>query len=192
VFTCRYIRQSLTCKPMGEKNKKISYRKFRLLAIFLLKEYKLDKKYINRIFNRIEIDPVTRCWNSTYASNSWGYAKISIKSKVLAVHRIMYEYIHGTIPSDKPFILHRCDNPKCCNPTHLYSGTPQNNVDDMINRNRYPDQKGETNYGAKLTEKQVKEIRASNKPQPILAKQFNVVRQTISNIKTRRRWKHLP
>jgi len=146
---------------------------------------------INRIFNRIEVDPVTYCWEYTRGLNSDGYGCIDIHNKTFRVHRIMYEYIYGDIPADRPLILHRCDNRKCCNPMHLYAGTNRNNMDDMVSRNRSSRSIGENNGRSRLTDKKVIEIRESDEPQAVLAKRFNVNQGTIWHIKARKTWKHI-
>ena len=144
---------------------------------------------IDKILNKVEYNFETHCWEWTKGLNSNGYAQMSINNKKESVHRIMYTYIYGDIPEDKPYILHRCDNRKCCNPMHLYAGTPQNNMDDRSKRNLSA--KGGKHWKAKLTEKQVLEIRVSEEPQSVLAKRLNVGATTISNIKTMKTWKHI-
>jgi len=150
---------------------------------------KKQKSVINRIFDKLKRNPKTFCWEWTGSLNFDGYAQMSINNKKGSVHRIMYTYIYGDIPSNRPLILHRCDNPKCCNPTHLYAGTIHNNVDDRIKRNR--SKIGEKHGMAKLTEKQVLEIRASKETQRVLAKRFNVSQINIGRIKNRKIWKHI-
>lgn len=151
----------------------------------------MEQKYIDRMLNRIEIDPVTRCWHSTYSLDQWGYARMFIKDKKQSIPRLMYKYIHGSIPLDKPLVLHQCDNPKCCNPMHLYAGTHQDNMNDMVNRNRSKVPCGEQHCRSKLTEEQVKEIRASKETNIALGKRFNVTNATISFARIRRTWKHI-
>jgi len=151
----------------------------------------MKKPVMERIFDNLKRNPKTFCWEWLKCSTARGYGQININGKSCLVHRIIYKYIYGNIPSDKPCILHRCDNPKCCNPTHLYAGTPQNNMDDKVKRNRSIHAMGEKHYKAKLTEKQVLEIRASKEPYLVLVKRFNVGKATISKIKNRKTWKHI-
>jgi len=146
---------------------------------------------IDRVLNNLIRNPETFCWEWIKHLNGNGYGRIKVNHKNILVHRFIYQYIYGDIPEDKPWILHRCDNPKCCNPTHLYAGTPQNNTNDMMKRNRNYSRIGEKNGRVKLTEKQVMAIRTSDDIQMVLAKRFNVSQITISNIKTRKTWKHI-
>lgn len=151
----------------------------------------MKKPIINRIYEKIICDIKTRCWNWTGCLNNYGYGRISINSKMQLVHRIIYQKFYGLIPVDKPCVLHKCDNPKCCNPKHLYTGTQQNNANDREKRNRSNFAHGEKHYRAKLTEKQVLEIRVSKETQTVLAKQLKVHRCTIDRIQNRKTWKHL-
>ena len=73
-----------------------------------------------------------QCWDSGY-----GYLRQRVDGKVkhTAAHRYMYEYYNG--PFDKELnVLHRCDNPSCVNPNHLFLGTHADNMKDMIQKNR--------------------------------------------------------
>jgi len=152
---------------------------------------KKQKSVINRIFDKLKRNPKTFCWEWIGCLNHDGYGIININHKNRRIHRIMYKYIYSTIPEEKPYVLHRCDNRKCCNPTHLYAGTHQNNSDDRENRNRGNHPMGENCSCVKLTEKQVLEIRASDDPNAVLAKRYNVTIGSIYHIKNRIAWKHL-
>ena len=68
-----------------------------------------------------------------------GYGKIFVDSKALYTHRVAWELQNGKIP-DGLHVLHRCDVPSCCNPEHLFLGTPADNMADMVQkgRQRYP------------------------------------------------------
>src|SRR5216684_4795694 len=86
------------------------------------------------IMERISLRTVYRdngCWEYHGHWNSPGYGQIHYQDKHQLVHRISFKWFKGKIPEGK-FVLHRCDNPKCYNPDHLFLGTQQNNIDDMI------------------------------------------------------------
>ena len=91
-----------------------------------------------RLLESRNIDPQTGCWNWTKARNGSGagYGQIWYKGKFVRVSRLSYQLFVGPIPEDKPFILHRCDNPPCFNPDHLWAGTAQDNHDDMVAKGR--------------------------------------------------------
>ncbi len=87
-------------------------------------------------------------------------------------------------------VLHRCDNPPCSNPKHLYLGTQSDNVQDAFNRGR-KSQKGSRNNLAKLNESKVEQIRKlykEGKKQIKLASQYGVNQQCISLIVNNKRW----
>lgn len=88
---------------------------------------------------------------------------------------------------------HTCDNPKCINMFHIYSGTQKNNMQDMINRNR--GLQGEKCVWSKLTNDNVIQIRqlwnTGEYDYHDLAKMFNIAAGTIKQIVTRRTWKHI-
>ncbi len=86
-----------------------------------------------RFWMKAEITPY--CWNWTGSLNSDGYGVTRIGMKVLPAHRVAYELINGEI-FDSLEICHKCDNPKCINPDHLFSGTHLENMQDMKLKNR--------------------------------------------------------
>jgi hypothetical protein len=88
-------------------------------------------------------------------------------------------------------VLHKCDNPGCCNPAHLFLGTHADNAADRDAKGRSASHSGEDNGKAKLTERQVLKIRVSNEGGVALAIKYGVTRYTISNIRLRKTWKHI-
>lgn len=111
-------------------------------------------------------------------------------------HRIALLLTVGPPSEDRPWGLHRCDNPPCCNPAHLKWGTPQENSDQMWSRGRgrpHPTH-GTFNGNARLTSYQVREIRAlyPSLPQVVLAEMFGVKQPIISAIVRRKAWSRLP
>jgi hypothetical protein len=151
----------------------------------------MENQIIKRIYAKIVCDIKTRCWNWTGYLNHNGYGLITINGKTHRVHRLIYQKLCGPIPEDKPCILHRCDNRKCCNPKHLYAGTLQDNAIDRSKRNPKSYQIGEKHGRTHLTEKDILEIRASEETQIVLAKRFRVCKANISFIQHRQTWKHL-
>lgn len=131
------------------------------------------------------------CWICTsHKPNSKGYPRININNKRIYIHRYMYKKYKGEIP-EKYDVCHKCDTPMCINPEHLFAGTRQNNVDDMINkkRNIY----GEKTHNHILTEEQAKEIKYGLKDMlhKDIAKKYNVCMTLISLIRNNKRWKHI-
>lgn len=88
------------------------------------------------IESNVEHDTETGCWNWTGGRYSLGYGVLYFGSVGrITAHRLSYLLYVGSIP-DGYLICHHCDNPPCVNPDHLYAGTPQQNVADMIERGR--------------------------------------------------------
>jgi len=121
-----------------------------------------------------------------------------VGGKRVAAHRVAYAIQDGwenglrEIPNDM-LVCHRCDNPACCNPRHLFLGTPQDNMDDMVEKGRSAAKYriGETNPNSKLTLEQAREIKASADTMMVLAERFGVSYPAIQNIKSGRTWTHV-
>jgi hypothetical protein len=136
----------------------------------------------DRILKFIDIKGENECWEFTGFKNKNGYGKIGISNgKVDSAHRVMYKIYNGNIPEDM-VIMHTCDNPACCNPKHLVLGTQNDNIKDMISKGRFVPR----NTPHKLTEEQMNEIRnkytGKRGGKVKLAKEYNVVVTTITNI----------
>jgi hypothetical protein len=123
--------------------------------------------------------------------NELGYGVVGVKGKASLAHRVVYEGVHGTIPEGM-LVCHRCDNPKCCNPEHLWLGTNEENIADMKAKGRARGPVGEKNKNAKLTEVQVLEIRANTtESQEAIAQRYGVSQVLVSKIKRGGAWSHL-
>jgi hypothetical protein len=108
---------------------------------------------------------------------------------------VSWELTNGPIPS-KRLVLHRCDNRACVRPDHLFLGDDQTNMDDMYEKKRDNHARGEQQHLAKITEADVRVIRAErakNPPTPIkeLAARYDVTTPSISYIALRKTWKHV-
>lgn len=123
------------------------------------------------------------CIEWTKACNSSGYPVTWVNNKIAYVHRIIMEAVETDI------VMHLCDNKKCINPLHLKVGTPKENSLDMKSKNRQA--KGEACGNAKLTEKEVKEIRMSHLSSRKLAALYNISKTNILDIKNNKIWRHL-
>jgi hypothetical protein len=107
-------------------------------------------------------------------------------------HRAAWRLFVGPIP-DGQFVLHKCDNPACVNPAHLFLGSQADNVKDMWQKNRANPRQthGEKHWSAKLTAEIVQQIRGSHDRDADLAAKYGVARSTICDIRKRRIWKHI-
>lgn len=114
-----------------------------------------------------------------------GYGQVRHNGTAYA-HRVAYELHRGAVPEGL-YVLHRCDNRKCVNPEHLFLGTFNDNMADMVEKQRQAH--GERNGHAKLTDDQVRAIRRAVGTQREIAKQFGVTPSLISMIRSRRIWR---
>lgn len=137
------------------------------------------------------------CWLWTAFTNPSGYGMIRNGRMMALAHRVAWALANGPIPDGK-HVLHRCDVPRCVNPSHLYIGTNADNMADKVSRGRSsyprPDRLGEKHPLAKLSAEQVEEIRrlpftyGSGRE---LAKRFGVTPSNITHIRQRKLWKHI-
>lgn len=92
----------------------------------------------------------TPCWLWTRAKDSNGYGVIQGGGRLLLSHRVAYVLRHGSIPLT--CLLHDCDTPLCCNPSHTHLGTHVQNMREASQRNLIRRAFGVTNQNARLTE----------------------------------------
>lgn len=144
--------------------------------------------------NKIKKTPT--CWLWTACRSPKGYGQFGLrvdgKFKITAAHRVAYLLFVGEIP-DGLHVLHRCDNPQCVNPSHLFLGTNADNVADRVKKNRSAVMIGSKNSNAKLTVADVQNIRQmlkyKVKSRTQIASDYGVSYPTISHIATRISWK---
>src|ERR1700677_2430863 len=88
-----------------------------------------------RFWEKVLIVPEHSCWEWIGSIRGDGYGQMSFEGQPKKVHQISW-FIHtGKWP--KKWVLHKCDNPKCVRPEHLYEGTPKDNARDMVERKRH-------------------------------------------------------
>lgn len=128
------------------------------------------------------VDKSARCWTWT-GSTDKGYGQIGGPNRsVLSAHRVSWELHNGPVP-DGLFVCHRCDNPGCVNPAHLFVGTPKDNSRDMVAKGRSCI--GERNGQSKLSGDDVLfivDMVSDGIPQWSVAKMFGISQAHVSNI----------
>lgn len=137
------------------------------------------------------------CWEWLDARDEDGYGIFwdSLKKRKVAAHRFALERVHG--PLGDLSACHRCDNPCCVRPDHLFAGTNADNMNDKAAKKRtlgFAAMKGEQHTQAKLTEAQVKEIKQRlliGEKQRAIASLYGVRDSVISRIKTGKIWKNV-
>ena len=135
-----------------------------------------------------KVDQKNGCWEWTASLQSQGYGCFGINGRIELAHRLSYQHFYGPIP-DGMQVLHRCDNPPCVNPLHLFLGTGQDNMDDRKVKGRNGLFSGERNGRAKLTAEQVGEIRGTLGPLAITAEIYGVSITTIAAIRRGKTWR---
>jgi HNH endonuclease len=145
-----------------------------------------DEALPGRFWSKVTKGGKNDCWLWQAQRDALGYGRIKLRSGQPALaHRVSYVLANGNASG---LVCHTCDNPSCVNPSHLFCGTPLDNIRDM-------DAKGRRICNAPrrvLKANDVKAIRDSNERPGVLANHYGVSRQTIRNVRSFRTWKTSP
>lgn len=140
----------------------------------------------NRFWGKVQkTDDLFSCWEWVGTRSKRGYGYVATRGHSKLAHRVAFTLTYGAFDPTLN-VLHRCDNPSCCRPSHLFLGTPFDNMRDMMVKGRH--------RSDKLTEPQVHEIRLAalhDETLTSISKRFNVALATISMIVNGITWKHV-
>ena len=132
-----------------------------------------------------------KCWEWSKSLTTYGYGQFNINGCMWATHRLSYVIAHKIIP-DGMCVCHKCDNAKCVNPDHLFLGTKNDNMQDMIQKGRAFHPTGENAPMPKLSAQHVAEIRALYKMgfarKATLARAYGIGRSAVGQLLLGRAW----
>lgn len=133
------------------------------------------------------------CWLWTGNRNQAGYGQLRLgrRGGTVSAHRLAWQLFRGPIP-DGLIVCHHCDNPSCVNPDHLFVGTHKDNAQDMIAKGRRAKSHRPHTRHRKLTDDQVRSIRADDRKVFDIAMDYGVSDACVYGIKSRRRKAMVP
>ena len=139
----------------------------------------------DRLLSRVKISNPDDCWEWQGYRNKRGYGQLGGKNGF--AHRVSWVVHNGEIPENL-HVCHKCDNPSCVNPRHLFLGTRSDNMQDASRKGRMNTThlsfaSDETHQASKLSNAQVRLIRSGKIKPSILAKQFGVHEATVYRAK---------
>lgn len=149
---------------------------------------------LQRFWSKVEKRSETECWPWTAGKDKRGRGMFQMGGRNRIASRVALELSGVTVPADRA-VCHHCDNPTCCNPSHLFIGTQADNMADAAQKKRMEGQKGEKHNAAKLTDEIVLECRRRYAAGGImakdLAKEFGVSGTSMQKAINGENWKHL-
>lgn len=147
-------------------------------------------KTIDRFMAKVQ--KTDSCWNWTARKTPQGYGRFGFTGTNKLAHRVAFELFVG--PVGELHVLHRCDNPSCVNPSHLFLGTNADNVADKVAKGRTLSSVGVLNGHARLTQSDVLEIRkahAGGEQRSEIARRFGIVPAYVNQISKKQAWRHI-
>lgn len=146
----------------------------------------LSEQSAAHFWSKVDERGTDECWNFKGQRKKTGYGAIRLEGRVMVAHRVAYTLAKGPIPEGY-CVCHRCDNPPCCNPHHLFAGTVFENAMDRVSKGRTARLRGTSNGYAKLTDEQVESIRGDLRPHRVIAAEYGIGRQYVGFIQSGKR-----
>lgn len=148
-----------------------------------------------RLERRYTPEPNSGCWLWTGPVDPpprFPYGRLWYRGVTIVAHRAAWMVLRGPIPAGLN-VLHKCDNPYCVNPDHLFLGTSKQNTADMIAKRRdiWRNQKGENNHGRKITAAQARAIFLDPRPQEKIGKDYGLTQTAVGHIKRGITWREV-
>lgn len=136
---------------------------------------------------RAKLKPRGDCLIWTGWCDPEGYGRLTCEGQLWRAHRFAWHLANGPIPKGM-LICHHCDAPACCNPGHLFLGTPADNMADKMRKGRHVPPVGEKNGQAKLTAAKARAVHRAKGIHSKIATRFGVSESLVSLIKAGKRW----
>jgi DNA invertase Pin-like site-specific DNA recombinase len=144
-------------------------------------DYK-DAEIVRRLIQDHCVE-VNGCWIWTRSTRGKGYAQMTLSNrKQVYGHRASYMVNKGAIP-DGGVVCHSCDEPRCCNPDHLFLGTQKDNMQDCVAKGRLrPGRVGAPRKVSDEQRKRIAELRSQGMLQRQIAQQFGITQVRVSQL----------
>lgn len=140
-----------------------------------------------KLWRFVDVCGADECWNWTgNKKTDFGYGLIGHRrGYALRAHRVSWILVNGQIPTGM-VVCHKCDNPACVNPHHLFLGTKKDNTHDMMRKGRMkkpPVRHGESHHNVTIPDSELPHIKNSRDSASALAVKYGVSHQTIRRIR---------
>jgi hypothetical protein len=97
---------------------------------------RLKRTSLDDFWKRVDVRGEDECWEWRLSKSKDGYGFSCVGGKIQLASRLAFTLSGGALTEEKPYVCHKCDNPSCCNPNHLFAGSQKDNMHDMIQKGR--------------------------------------------------------